>query len=106
MKNLQHTDTKDLKKEQSRILSLVLNEVRQFKNIEDDGYTYADGPYTEGEAYWYYSPTGNTHVTVMPRLKTPIYPEGDWIFAAMTLDGELEYDNTIVPAMMALGKEL
>lgn len=97
--------TKGLKEEQERVMSVIMQEVKAFKDMEADGWSYDGEKYTEGLAYWYYSPVGVTEVTVMHTMKTPLYPEGRWVLAVVTMDGELDYDNTIVPAMINLNQK-
>ena len=76
------------------ILSVLQEEIRRIRKLEDDGYMLDDNPYTKGVSYWFYSDIGAERITVSHTKSKPVYPEGDWLFAATTQDGHIDNDNT------------
>lgn len=89
----------------TKIMHHLLEEIRFIKNLEDDGNTLDDKPYTRGVAWWWYSDIGYQRVTAMHNQSKPIYPEGDWFLVAITLDGNITDDNTIAAARNILEVE-
>lgn len=78
-------------------MSNLLTFMSELRNIEEEGYI-ADEEYMSGLSYWYYKNEGRDRITVMKLNKKPMYPQGDWHLVAMTMDGDIEIDNSYTAA--------
>lgn len=83
----------------------LLANIRDMRELEDDGYIVGDRKFTKGLAYWYYSDDGSTSITVMHTYSTPLYPSGHWHLVAVTINGAIDADYThdVADSILKLG---
>lgn len=67
---------------------------RKVQNIEEDGYMLDDHTYMDTAAYWWYFPHRGGDVRPTVTYQEPVYPEGPWYFAAITLNGFLVHEES------------
>lgn len=88
-------------KVRARIINRLMEEINNFKRIEEEGSVieFSEmGPYSEGVTYWFYSSIGPINITCNKTNVKPTYPEGDWMLVATTTDGQIDMDNSIAVA--------
>lgn len=86
------------------LFNRFMDHMRKVRDLEEQGYTIQDDKYTEGIAYWYYSPIGEQDMTMMKTYNVPTYPFGDWHLIGITIDGNMIHDNSAKVANLIGGR--
>lgn len=50
--------------------------------------------FSEGIAFWYYTPVGIQEISPMEKYELPTRPSGNWTFLAITVDGKIIHEES------------